>query len=241
MVIIAGCEQKPEPYFESLSSIRFRYRKTDAVTPVEVKTINLSFGYIPENQLLDTILLEITYTGPLSDHDRVYKVEVADSATIETGKTDMEEGKDFESIAGEYVLRGGFWVDTLPVIVSREYINPSFVKRETKTLVLRLSVSDDFEKTVEKMNEIVITVNNYMGEPSWWGIRELNFYHPEKLKILQMLQPLLNNPNKLEITMIELQGLAGVLASYLNENVVLDPETGQRIFIDRMEDYSSVE
>ncbi|MFR1240470.1 MAG: DUF4843 domain-containing protein [Butyricimonas faecihominis] len=236
LAVFIGCEQKPEPYFESLSSIRFKYKKTDAVIPVEVKTINYSFGYVAENQLTDTILLEVTFTGPLVGHDRMYKVEVADSGTMVTGRTTMEVGRDYLPIAGDHVVRGGIWVDTLPVIVSREYINPGFQKKETKSLVLRLGVSDDFEKVVEGMNEIQITVNNYLGEPSWWG-RDLNFYHPEKYKILMTLQPLLSNPDKLEITGLELQALGGVLATYLNENVVLDPETQQRIFMDRMEVY----
>lgn len=240
MFLFAGCEQKPEPYFESLSSLRFKYKMTNAVIPVEVKTIEYSFGYIPEEQLLDTILLEVTFTGFLPVHDRVYKVEVVDSGTIIAGQTTMDAGKDYLSIASEQVFRGGFWVDTLPVIISREYISPSFIKRETKSLILRLGINDDFEKTVEGMNEIQITVNNYLGEPSWWG-RGLNFYHPEKYKILMTFQPLLKNPDKLEITSLELGTLAGVLTTYLDENVVLDSENGQRIFMDRMEEYTPVE
>ena len=241
MVLWVGCEQKPEPYFEPSSSIRFKYKMTNAVIPVEIKTIDFSFGYVPEEQLLDTILLEVTSTGPLSEHGRVYKVEVVDTGTIITGQTTMVAGKDYLPIAGEQTFRGGLWIDTLLVVVSREYIDPSFTKKETKSLILRLGVNDDFEKTVEGMNEIQITVNNYLGEPAWWGLRELNFYHPEKYKILMTFQPLLKNPDKLEITTLELGTLAGVLATYLDENVVLDPETGERIFVDRMEVYPPVE
>lgn len=242
-ILLASCEQKPEPYFEPASSIRFEYGFTKETIPVRITGINYSFGFVPEEQVLDTLLLEVAFTGPLAEYDRKYWVEVADTGTMVTGRTTMEAGKDYQQIEGEHVLRGKHWKDTLAVVVSREFINPGFVRKETKTLVLRLQPSQDFENVVQNMDEVLISVNNYLAEPVWWAkfAQYLNFYHPEKYKILMKLEPSLSNPAETNFTGVKMSGLADLMRDYLKDNVVLDEETGQRIFIDRMEDYQPVE
>lgn len=242
-ILLASCEQKPEPYFEPAGSIRFEYGFTKETIPVRITEINYSFGFVPEEQLSDTLFLEVAFTGPLADYDRKYLVEVADTGTMVTGHTTMEAGKDYRQIEGEHVLRGKHWKDTLAVVVSREFINPGFVRKETKILVLRLRPSQDFENVVKDMDEILISVNNYLAEPIWWAkfAQYLNFYHPEKYKILMVLEPSLRDPEVANLTGVKLSGLADLMRDYLNDNVVLDEETGQRIFIDRMEDYQPEE
>lgn len=238
-ILLAGCEQKPEPYFEPASSIRFEYGFTKETIPVRITEVDYSFGFVPDEQLLDTLILEVAFAGPLSEYDRKYRVEVADSGTMVTGRTTMEAGKDFQNVEGEHVLRGNHWKDTLAVVVSREFISTSFVKKETKTLVLKLRPSQDFENVVQNMDEILLSVNNYLSEPVWWAkfAQYLNFYHPEKYKILMKLDSSLSEPEPTNLTGVKMSNLAGLVKDYLNDNIVLDEETGQRIFIDRMEDY----
>lgn len=242
-ILLAGCEQKPEPYFEPSGSIRFEYRFTKETIPVRITGISCSFGFAPDDKLLDTVLLEVAFTGPLAERDRRYRVEVADSGTMVNGRTTMDAGKDYQPVEGEHILRGNHWKDTLAVVVSREFIDPGFMRKETKTLVLKLRPSRDFENVVQNMDEILISVNNYLAEPVWWAkfSQYLNYYHPEKYKILMKLEPALSNPEETNLTGVKMSGFAGLMRDYLNDNIVLDEETGQRIFIDRMEDYQSGE
>ncbi len=242
-ILLAGCEQKPEPYFESSSSIRFDYKFTKEIIPVRITDVHHSFGFAPDEKLLDTLLLEVSFTGPLVENDRKYRVEVADSGTMVTGRTTMEAGKDYRQVQGEHVLRGNLWKDTLALVVSREFIDPGFLRKETKTLVLKLRPSQDFENVVQNMDEILISVNNYLAEPVWWAkfSQYLNYYHPEKYKILMKLEPALSNPEEINMTGVKMASFAELMRDYLNDNIVLDEETGQRIFIDRMEDYQPTE
>lgn len=79
-------------------------------------------------------------------------------------------------------------------------------------------------------------MSNFMSEPSWWSTYALGFYHPEKYKILLMFEDesfyasadLLNDSSA--------RRCISAMSNYLEDNVVIDEETGKRIGFDSLID-----
>lgn len=232
-----GCEQKPEAWFEPEDSIYFEFLKSDQ-NPLD--SIYFSFGRIADDVHWDTIPVVVKFSGRLSGNDRTYRVKVLEKGIIRNGTTTMKIEQDYKALAEEQTMPANTWADTLKVVVCRDHINPSHVRQETKVLMLGLEASADFSLGADNGREMKVVVDNYLSEPLWWkkntGI--LHAYHPEKYKILMSFKAALADPEDISsVSNYELNSLAVYLKDYLEKHIVLDTETGDRIFLDHTAPY----
>ncbi|WP_316815767.1 DUF4843 domain-containing protein [Pedobacter nyackensis] len=133
---------------------------------------SISFGYVEPFKKDSIVNFIVTVTGKVYDHDREYKLEIADSST-------MVAGVDYDLLNTRTAIKAGKIADTLRIKLHRN------VKMASDSLSLYLSVkpNEHFtnnleyrEKTVagEKVklyyNWVKLSVDDIVGAPYFWDI-----------------------------------------------------------------------
>ncbi len=236
-----GCSDGLDSFYGERDCVYFQefiYNK--AGKKVEFDTLLYSFGKKLPEVTVDTVRIVVCYTGRQADRDRTYRVTVADSGMVKTGKTTMEAGKDYDELSEVHVMKKGSWTDTLKIAVHRDYLDPSYVRQLSKCLMLRLEESEDFGVGNVESSELKLVVNNYLTEPDWWSVPEiyqaLNYYHPVKWQVLISFNPDFEvEDSSMPINSFIIgQKYAPALEAWLNANKPIDAETNQYVLMDAM-------
>lgn len=234
-----GCSDDLESFYGERDCVYFQnFIYNQAGDKVNFDSIVYSFGKKMPEVTMDTVKLVVCYTGRLSDKDRTYRVVVADSGRVKRGNTTMESDKDYDVISETQVMRAGCWTDTLEVVVHRDYLDASHVKKLSKRLILRLEESDDFGVGNVESSELKLVANNYLAKPTWWDQMEgvLYYYHPIKWQVLISFAPEFEiEDSSMPINSFMIQAkYAPALEAWLNDNKPIDKETNQYVLMREM-------
>ncbi len=206
---------------------------------VAYDSVEFSFGMLDNAVKLDTAKIVVKYLGREASEIRKYKVKVLEQGIGIDDKTTAKEGVHYQKINEIQDFRPNRISDTLRIVLLRDSLNPSFTKKDSKKLILRLEATEDFELGINKGVEMKLVFNNFLSMPPWWNYHDnyLDFYHPEKWKILMNFDEIFNDitSTSLDIYAGDLSDYAYALQMYLADNEVRDSETGARIYIDRLE------
>lgn len=229
---LPGCKQDINFPYEGKDRIQFRHYTTDYNKVRHYSdSLVFSFGLKPDSILIDTAKIVMEYLGKGSDKERTYKVAIiADS-------TNAVAGTHYEAIDEVQKFRPNQLTDTLRIVVYRKNLSTSFRHPETIRLDLRLEPTEDFDLGLEGGITKKVLLNNYLSEPDWWNNNTgLGFYHPKKWKILISFNSLYANQHECPFDINNEGGTyASGLRSYLNSVPTFDDETGERVYMDRLE------
>ncbi len=225
---LAACDQSINYPYEGKDRIQFQhYTVNTQGTRVYSDSLVFSFGLLPDSVTIDTAKVVMEFLGRGADYDRTYRIEViADSTTAVAGS-------HYEALDEYQTFRAGELTDTLRLVVYRENLSTSFRYPETIRLDLRLEATDDFDLGLSGGLTKKILMNNYLSKPDWWDNNTgLDYYHPEKWKILISFNELYANQYECPFNINnEGRTYAQGLNSYLNSVPTFDEETGQRVYM----------
>lgn len=229
-----SCDQDVNNPYSGKDRIQFRHFTTDYTgTRMYSDSLVFSFGLIPEDIKTDTARIVMEYLGKGAGHDRSYHVTIVQDST--TAKLDMH----YAAFPEKQTFQANSLTDTLKIVIFREHLSKSFTRPQNISLRLKLVPSEDFDPGLTKGIEKRVLLNNYLSEPEWWegNLRGLlGFYHPKKWQLLIGV----NKEAFSSYTSCPFDQNTGApyrkwLDEYLKANEVFDDETGDRIFIDRLE------
>ena len=236
--LISSCTKEIEGEYKDDSRIYFEYLFQDpnyfGKRLIIRDSLKVSLGKLDKEIESYELKIPVKLVGqPLTDQ-RTYKVRVLSTGNVLKGKTTAVENVHYVPLEKSYTFRTGEWTDTLRVTLLRKNLNTSFIAKESKTLLLGLEETDDLKLGMRDGWEIKISINNFLAQPSWWSVAGLGYYHPEKYRILLMFETeefyskvdILNNAKR----------YINALKSYLEDNVVIDDETGKRVGFDNLID-----
>lgn len=237
--LIISCDDEVKFPYQGKDCVYFehQYQIYGGYKTVTYDSVVFSFGKIDDEIMQDTAKIPIKLLGRTSSFERKYKVNVIKEGEYTDDITDAEEGKDYLKIAEDQIFRADSINDTLRVVLNREFLNKSAIAQESKTIILQLQPSEDFDLGINKGIEMRLIFNDFLSEPKWWDThkRYFNYYHPEKWKILMKWDDKFKDANAPTLGMggNEMGMYASSLRKYLDDNEVFDKETGERILMDR--------
>lgn len=232
LVFLQGCTKDLKYQYDNINRVYFQYEfinRANRLIPIDSTVF--SFGKQQKDVIEDTAKIAVKFLGNVSDVKRMYRVKVVAQGMLVSGKTDMIAGEDYEPIAEEQFFRAGHFTDTLKILVYRKNLSNSIRNPQSKTLMLKLEASNDFELGIPRGQEMKVSVNDYLFAPAWWKANtvELGFYHPKKWLLLIDLDPIFAIEDAFAGTGVDMQKKGGMLRDYLKKNVMVDDETGMRI------------
>lgn len=185
---------------------------------------SLMFSFATTNDNDTTLLLVVRGVGDVVDFDRVFNV-VLDSATA-------EEGKHFEPIASEYVLKAGRTKGYIPVTLHR---TADLAKKEL-AIHLRLVANEYFGQQLiyKKQNSkdmnitcMSVWVTGKIAKPKVWIASYFGYFSEAKIIMINQLLDI--NPTEWNSTTVwpigRIIGISNYMTNYLNDQVDKnDPE-----------------
>ncbi|MBQ8502367.1 MAG: DUF4843 domain-containing protein [Bacteroides sp.] len=239
-VVVFSCSQDIDMPYTEESKIYFEYEYQDpnwsSVHLVARDSVTAAMGKLSNDQTQMEVKIPMKLLGEQLSEDKTYKIEIVPEGTVIKGKTTAVANQHYVPLADKYVFHAGVWVDTLRITALRSALSTSYADKETRTLVLRISDEGELKKGLRDGWEMLVSLSNYIAEPTWWTVYGLGFYHPEKYKILLMFRD-----EDFYATADLLNDSAGkqcvkALKNYLRDNVVIDEVTGKRVTFDALVD-----
>lgn len=230
-LLIYSCDQNIDYPYEGKDRIQFRHYTINYNQRYYSDSITFSFGLKPDNIEIDTAKIVVEFLGKGSDKERSYKV------VVDPDSTTAVVGTHYKAIDEIQKSRPGQLTDTLRIVVIRKNLSTSFRHPETIKIGLRLEPTEDFDLGLRGGLTKRVLLNNYLSEPAWWNnLTLLGYYHPEKWKILISFNKKYANQDTCPFNINnEGRTYRDGLESYLNAVPTFDKETGDRIYLDRME------
>lgn len=230
-LLIYSCDQNIDYPYEGKDRIQFRHYTINYNQRYYSDSITFSFGLKPDNIEIDTAKIVVEFLGKGSDKERSYKV------VVDPNSTTAVVGTHYKAIDEIQKFRPGQLTDTLRIVVIRKNLSTSFRHPETIKIGLRLEPTEDFDLGLRGGLTKRVLLNNYLSEPAWWNnLTLLGYYHPEKWKILISFNKKYANQDTCPFNINnEGRTYRDGLESYLNAVPTFDKETGDRIYLDRME------
>lgn len=232
----ASCDQEIDYPYEGKDRIYFNCFTFNSHTQIRTYTDSLtfSFGLINDSVRIDTAKILIKYAGNASKRDRIYHVKVVQDSTT------AKEGVHYKAISKEQIFRPGKLTDTLKIVILRDHMNSRFQDKERYRLELELEASEDFDLGIRQGIRKTLWLNNYMSEPAWWQQNfrgDLNFFHPEKWKILiGWDREFANQDNCIYDVNNRGRDYVSTLKSYINNDAhAVYDEDGHRVYFDHVE------
>lgn len=205
-------------------------------TKLYFDTMAVSLGLLNDTILFDTLKVPVELMGHLSDVDRTYKI------VIDKDSTDAIEGVHYKAFESLRTMKAGKRADTVKIIIIRENLSTSFRNPVNVHLELKMEPTEDFDLGLKKGLRMKYILSNYLPEPIWWSdpgvwFGSLDYYHPEKWKILIGFNDKFANFNQSPFGYNDADGKVylDALKRYLSDIVVLDDETGERVKMDKLE------
>lgn len=238
--IFTACSEDINLPYTDNEKVYFEYEYQDPAWTsthlVRRDSVVAAMGKLPSGVTQYEVKVPVKVLGAQLLQDKTYRVEVVDEGTVIKGKTTAVEGVHYLPLPESHTFHAGTWTDTLRFTVLRSALSTSYVNRENRTLVLRISDAGELKPGLRDGWEMLVSLSNYISEPSWWTVWGLGFYHPEKYKILLMFAD-----EQFYATTDLLNDSAGkrcvsAMRNYLRDNVVLDEETGKRVTFDSLVD-----
>lgn len=240
-----SCSKDIDLPYSDESKIYFEYEYQDPAWTsthlINRDSITAAMGRLSNDQTQMEVKVPVKLLGEPLAENKTYKVEVVENGNVIKGKTTAVVNQHYLPLQDSYVFHAGMWVDTLRITVLRSALSSNYANQETRTLVLRISDDGELKKGLRDGWEMLISMSNYIAEPSWWNVYGLGFYHPEKYKILLMFRDddfyanvdILNDSAARQCT--------SAMKNYLRDNVIIDEATGKRVTFDALVDIESNE
>lgn len=238
--LFASCSKDIDLPYTDADKVYFEYEYQDpswtSTHLISRDSVTAAMGRLADDQTQMEVKIPVKVLGQLLTEDKTYKVEVVESGEVVDGETTAVENVHYLPLADSYTFHAGIWVDTLSITVLRSALNTSYVTKESRTMVLRITDEGELQRGLRDGWEMLVSMNNYISEPTWWNVYGLGFYHPEKYKILLLFEDddfyasvdLLNDSSA--------RRCISAMEAYLEDNVVIDEETGKRVTFDGLVD-----
>lgn len=230
-----GCTREVDTQYDNVGRIYFQYEKANSLgNMARIDSVTFSFGKLPDEIQDDTARIVVCLMGIPATSDRTYRVKVVETGEFVKGKTTLVVNKNYDPIATEQTFHKNNYTDTLRVALHRSDLSTSLKRPESRTLILRLESSDDFKPGTIDGYEMKLSVNNFLPAPKWWEANSsmLGFYHPKKWKLIISMDERFAVEDVLTAQPADVYIKAGILRSYLGQNIVIDEETGYRVTMD---------
>jgi len=237
---IFSCDNEIDYPYKGKDCIYFdhEYDIHNGTQTVTYDSIVFSFGKRDNSIHQDTAKILVHLLGRKAKGNRTYKVRVLEKGNIIDDSTTAKEGVDYLKINEIQTFSADSIIDTLRIVLNRDNLNTSTVTQKSKKIILRLEPTEDFDLGIDKGIEMKLVFNDFLSEPKWWKTHELRFkyYHPEKWKILMLWDDRFKDETKSSLGMEgdEMGTFSSSLSEYLKDNEVLDKETGERIYFDKI-------
>lgn len=168
-----SCEENLEPYHETTNRLNFVFENflTDSTT-------YQSFVYYPQSKVYDTVLIEISTMGYVTDYDRPVSLR-----QIAGPEPQAKAGKhyiafDDPSVTGLYHIPAGQSKVKLPVILKRD---PS-LQEETVILTFTFAENEYFKPGYVTNVNRRISISDQLTKPEYWDNAEDYFAYYGKVK-----------------------------------------------------------
>lgn len=240
LFLFQSCTQDPDLKFNLKDRIYFEYGIQEYNDFVKFDSITFSFGRLDDSIRIDTARIVMKYLGNESDYDKQYRVKVVQEGQYVEGQTNAVEGVHYEALDEYYTFKGDRFTDTLKIVLHRDSLDASYITQEKRMMILKLEESDDFDLGINDGLEMKLSINNFLSPPDWWDkrVNALDYYHPKKWIILISFDEMFSDP-----AAASLDGISGNIMNmhaeslrlYLENNIVIDEETGKRVKMDKLE------
>lgn len=248
---LPACNQEVNYPYQGKDRVHFKHYTMDSVTQRRyyyekvyftdrekaITAHNISMGFIPDEITKETIKIPVELLGRVSDVERTYRVEII------PGLTTAVAGEHYEPFEQAQKFAPGGISDTLRIVVNREALSSNFRDPEITILALRIVPSDDFDTGLTDGVEMAFILANYLTEPDWWSSAEGNwdgqlaYFHPLKWKILISFDEKFANYTSCPYDINNGRRFTDALRRYLEDNVVVDEYTNERLYMTSVEDY----
>lgn len=150
--------------------------------------VSYSFGANPIEVHSYVVKVPLRVIGDKSGLPRAYQVEVVKD------KTTAQSGVHYTPLQQTYQFRAGEYTDTLRIELLRDALSPDQAKPDT--LTIRLVSTDDLSVAFEAHNQVMVTFDNYLAEPSTWGYYVYFMGAYSRIKYIKLLEAYDNDENK---------------------------------------------
>lgn len=240
-MLFPSCREDVDLPYTDEEKVYFEYQYQDpswsSTHLISRDSVVAAMGRLSNDQTQMEVKIPVKILGQQLTEDKTYKVEVVNEGEVIKGKTTAVENVHYLPLADSYTFHAGTWVDTLRITVLRSALSSSYTNKENRTMVLRLTDEGQLHKGLRDGWEMLVSMSNYISQPTWWNVYGLGFYHPEKYKILLMFADddfyagvdILNDSSA--------RRCVNAMKNYLSDNVVIDEETGKRVSFESLTDY----
>lgn len=149
--LFCSCEENKDGYYNDMYRIYF---------PEETDSLNYSFGDKLVEITQDTVEVPVRIMGLRAIRNMAFKVSVDPASTA-------KEGIHFKNLQSEYIIMKDSVNGILPIVLMRNELSED-LGVEYK-IVLNLEPSADLGLGSKENLKAVITFNNFLEEPEWWG------------------------------------------------------------------------
>ncbi len=236
----SACEKDIDMPYTDAEKIYFEYQYQDPAWSttrlISRDSVRAEMGRLSADQTQMEVKIPIKILGQQLTEDKTYKIEVVERGEVVKGTTNAVENIHYLPLADCYTFHAGTWVDTLRITALRSALSASYTNKQSCRMILRISDKGELQKGLHDGWEMIVSMSNYISEPTWWNVYGLGFYHPEKYKILLMFEDDDFYANVDILNDSSAKRCVSAMSSYLSLNVVIDEETGKRVTFDGLID-----
>ena len=240
-----ACDDDVDMPYKEAPSVYFEYEYQDpawsSVHLVARDSVVAAMGRLAADVHDMEVKIPVKVLGSVLANDMTYQVEVVPTSMDGKVNTTAQEGVHYQALKDSYTFKAGVWVDTLRITVLRDALSTSYVKREPQSSVLRITEKGELKPGLRDGWEMVVRMNNFISEPTWWSVYGLGFYHPEKYKILLLFAEESFYASADLLNDSAARRCISAMRNYLNDNVIIDEATGKRVGFDSLIDMAEEE
>lgn len=161
-ILQAACDKDIDKFDNSENyiyfDIPFKLDDYGRVTAIRIDSLVYSFAMDDASVTTHTFRIPVNSIGLRAAQDRSYKVIADEKATT------AEERDWDQSVLQTAIIDAGELKDTLEVVVNRTEV----LKKEARTLTLRLVENEHFQLGAQELLNIKISFSDILQPPSWW-------------------------------------------------------------------------
>lgn len=159
LLFFNGCEENSAPYQDTANRLNFVYESY-----TKDSTTRYTFVYDPASKIVDTIWVEISTMGYITDYDRpIALVQIpTETNSAEPGVHYLEF--DNQEISKYYLIPSGKNYAKVPIVVLRD---PSLKNTEVQ-LKLGFAPNAHFQQGYKRVGEKLITISDILTQPKYW-------------------------------------------------------------------------
>lgn len=168
---ITACRKADKVIYHSSDNIYF-----DLDSLGERDSILYTFAYHPE-RLQDTVWIPVRISGNRIHADRIYSVEVVDTATTAL------VNKHYEPLKDQYKMPTDSGFTYMPVIL---YNTDTEMVKRSFSLTIQMVATGDFNTSFSTLIKARVVFSNKLEKPKWWDMWLGGYYSQVKHQLFRL-------------------------------------------------------